>query len=183
MHDTAASVSRIRQYLERRQRARGIDVEEIHAFDASPEGGFFLRVSDLEALLSAVTAPQTEPPAPELLDEDAFVEVLNPYIKAAIAEHEWASIAPVGMTKKQAAKEQRLLNASEKAWNALWNYMCANMRPSRSSDAAAAKDFRQRVMRAIFDPGRTEGYKGDRDLTTWQTDAVMRAIGFPEGVK
>lgn len=183
MHDTAASVSRVRQYLERRQRARGIDVEEIHAFDVSLEGGFFLRVSDLEALLSAVTEPQAEPPAPVLLDEATFIEVLNPYIKAAIAEHEWASVAPVGMTKKQAAKEQRLSNASEKTWRALWNYMSANMRPSRPCDAAAAKDFRQRVMSAIFDPGRTEGYKGDRDLTTWQTDAVMRAIGFPEGAK
>lgn len=183
MHDTAASVSRIQQYLERRQRARGIDVEEIHAFDGSLDGGFFLRVSDLEALLSAVTERQAEPSSPELLDEAAFVEVLKPYIKAVIAEHEWASIAPVGMTKKQAAKEQRLLNASEKAWNALWNYMSANLRPSRPSDAVAAKDFRLRVRRAIFDPSRTEGHKGDRDLTAWQTDAVMRAIGFPEGVK
>ncbi|KKX28258.1 hypothetical protein [Rhizobium sp. LC145] len=37
-------------------------------------------------------------------------------------------------------------------------------------------DLRKRVMRAIFDPGATEGFKGDRDLTTWQTDAVMRAL-------
>lgn len=37
-------------------------------------------------------------------------------------------------------------------------------------------DLRKRVMRAIFDPGATEGFKGDRDLTTWQTDAVMRVL-------
>ncbi len=29
---------------------------------------------------------------------------------------------------------------------------------------------------AIFDPGATEGLKGDRTLTEWQTDSVMRAL-------
>ncbi|WP_160006893.1 hypothetical protein [Rhizobium sp. 18055] len=38
------------------------------------------------------------------------------------------------------------------------------------------EEIRKSVMRAIFDPGKTEGYKGERDLTTWQTDAVMRAL-------
>ncbi|QRM44012.1 hypothetical protein [Rhizobium sp. BG4] len=37
-------------------------------------------------------------------------------------------------------------------------------------------DLRKRIAGAIFDPGATEGVKGDRHLTTWQTDAVMRAI-------
>ena len=37
-------------------------------------------------------------------------------------------------------------------------------------------ELRKRVMRAIFDPGATEGFKGDRNLTTWQTDAVMRVM-------
>lgn len=41
-------------------------------------------------------------------------------------------------------------------------------------------ELRKRVMRAIFDPGATEGFKGDRDLTTWQTDAVMRALAATE---
>lgn len=36
--------------------------------------------------------------------------------------------------------------------------------------------LRKRIMSAIFDPGATEGFKGERDLTTWQTDAVMRVI-------
>lgn len=39
--------------------------------------------------------------------------------------------------------------------------------------------LRERISRAIFDPGETEGYKGDRTLTDWQTDAVMRVLGFP----
>jgi len=42
-------------------------------------------------------------------------------------------------------------------------------------------ELRKRIMRAIFDPGATEGFKGDRDLTTWQTDAVMRALASSEG--
>ncbi|KAA3510131.1 hypothetical protein [Agrobacterium rosae] len=42
-------------------------------------------------------------------------------------------------------------------------------------------DLRKRVMRAIFDPGATESFKGDRDLTTWQTDAVMRALAATDG--
>lgn len=32
------------------------------------------------------------------------------------------------------------------------------------------------IARAIADPGATEGYKNDRSLTEWQTDAVMRAL-------
>lgn len=39
--------------------------------------------------------------------------------------------------------------------------------------------LRERISRAIFDPGQTEGYKDDRTLTDWQTDAVMRVLGFP----
>ena len=35
---------------------------------------------------------------------------------------------------------------------------------------------RARVAAAIFDPGETEGYKGERTLTEWQVDAVMRAL-------
>jgi hypothetical protein len=38
--------------------------------------------------------------------------------------------------------------------------------------------LRERISRAIFDPGQT-GYKDDRTLTDWQTDAVMRVLGFP----
>lgn len=46
--------------------------------------------------------------------------------------------------------------------------------------AMGSDDLRKRVMRAIFDPGATEGFKGDRDLTTWQTDAVMHALAPAE---
>lgn len=42
-----------------------------------------------------------------------------------------------------------------------------------------ASILRERVSRAIFDPGQTEGYKGERTLTDWQTDAVMRVLGYP----
>ncbi|WP_037437845.1 hypothetical protein [Sinorhizobium fredii] len=36
--------------------------------------------------------------------------------------------------------------------------------------------LKKKMAAAIFDPGATEGYKGDRTLTEWQTDAVMRAL-------
>lgn len=39
------------------------------------------------------------------------------------------------------------------------------------------KTLRDRIAFAISDPGNAgEGYKGDRTLTEWQTDAVMRVI-------
>lgn len=53
--------------------------------------------------------------------------------------------------------------------------------PAPSTNMLPTEDLRKRVMRAIFDPGATEGYKGERDLTTWQTDAVMRALATTEG--
>lgn len=38
-------------------------------------------------------------------------------------------------------------------------------------------ELRRRIAAAIFDPGNHgEGYKGDRTLTEWQTDAVMRVV-------
>lgn len=39
-------------------------------------------------------------------------------------------------------------------------------------------EMRERVMSAIFDPGHTEGPRGDRDLASWQTDAVMSVLAF-----
>jgi hypothetical protein len=57
----------------------------------------------------------------------------------------------------------------------------ANARADAAEAALAAQieadaGLRNRVATAIFDPGLTEGYKGDRTLTEWQVDAVMRAI-------
>ncbi|WP_416065388.1 hypothetical protein ACK9YZ_01170 [Rhizobium sp. ZK1] len=48
--------------------------------------------------------------------------------------------------------------------------------PPPSSQVLGGDDLRKRVMFAIFDPGAAEGFKGDRDLTTWQTDAVMKVL-------
>lgn len=42
-------------------------------------------------------------------------------------------------------------------------------------------DLRKRLTRAIADPGAKEGYKGDRSLTQWQVDAVIRALRAVEG--
>jgi hypothetical protein len=32
------------------------------------------------------------------------------------------------------------------------------------------------IAAAIYDPGSTQGYKGDRTLTEWQADAVVHTI-------
>lgn len=40
---------------------------------------------------------------------------------------------------------------------------------------------RNAIAAAIFDPGTTEGMKGDRTLTEWQTDAVMRVLSTAPG--
>jgi hypothetical protein len=37
-------------------------------------------------------------------------------------------------------------------------------------------ELKKKVAAAIFDPGNTEGYKGERSLTEWQADAVMRVL-------
>lgn len=44
-------------------------------------------------------------------------------------------------------------------------------------------ELRKIVATAIFDPGATEGYKGDRTLTEWQTDAVMRVLAASAPMK
>ena len=43
--------------------------------------------------------------------------------------------------------------------------------------------LRGRISAAIFDPGSTEGYKGDRSVTQWQTDAVMRVLASWQAIK
>lgn len=41
--------------------------------------------------------------------------------------------------------------------------------------------IRERISRAIFDPGQTEGIRrAKQTLTDWQTDAVMRVLGFAD---
>ena len=51
------AIDRIGNYIERRKSARGIDIESIHAFDLSVDGGFELRLSDLELLKEALAQP------------------------------------------------------------------------------------------------------------------------------
>jgi hypothetical protein len=58
-----------------------------------------------------------------MINEDKFCDLLRAYVKAAIASDEWDRIAPVGMTSKQAAKEKRLHDAVEKAYDPLWSYV------------------------------------------------------------
>ena len=48
--------------------------------------------------------------------------------------------------------------------------------PSDKIAEAARGGVRKAVASAIFDPGATEGYRGERTVTEWQTDAVMRAL-------
>jgi len=51
------SVKRVEEYIARRKKSRGIDVEHVHSFDVGPDCGVELLLSDIEAILSAA-APQ-----------------------------------------------------------------------------------------------------------------------------
>lgn len=53
--------------------------------------------------------------------------------------------------------------------------------PTPLAAALAVPEVRKAIAKAIFDPGATEGYKGDRTLTQWQVDAVMRALAALKG--
>jgi hypothetical protein len=49
---------------------------------------------------------------------------------------------------------------------------------SESKTIVDTSILRERISRAIFDPGLTEGVRGPKQtLTDWQTDAVMRVLG------
>jgi hypothetical protein len=45
---------RLRAYSQRRKIARGLDVEHIHTFDACPEGGINLLLSDVDGALDRI---------------------------------------------------------------------------------------------------------------------------------
>lgn len=64
----AAAAGRVLEYLERRRRGRGIDHEDIHAFDVSQDGGIVLRTSDLEAMAAALASP-----APRMGEDNVLV--------------------------------------------------------------------------------------------------------------
>ncbi|SMD18642.1 hypothetical protein [Rhizobium sp. RU36D] len=53
-----------------------------------------------------------------------------------------------------------------------------NAHTSATRSNVDASILRERISRAIFDPGETEGNRGQRTTTDWQTDAVMRVLGF-----
>jgi hypothetical protein len=53
------------------------------------------------------------------------------------------------------------------------NRVMAGVQTTTAPDILAC---RKEIASAIFDPGATEGLKGERTLTEWQTDAVMRVL-------
>lgn len=67
----------------------------------------------------------------------------------------------------------RLETGEEWGHGAAWNTRPA---PVASPIGADVEGMRKAIATAIYDPGQTEGYMGDRSLTDWQTDAVMRAL-------
>ncbi|NTF18208.1 hypothetical protein G6L37_07295 [Agrobacterium rubi] len=161
-----ASAARILAYLERRRKARGIDHEEIHAFDASPDGGIYLRASDLEIMAQALVSEPSQ--SPSVLDEAEFCRVLSPYVNAMIAENEWAEIAPVGMTRKQAAKETRLARNSEKAWSSLWGYVTSVACHSGAPCQSEADLQNDGIVRTAF-----SGDEAQPKLTRGQKEVLM----------
>ena len=54
------AIERISAYLSRREKARGIDKENIHGFDVGPDCGVELLASDLRTLLAHATALRRE---------------------------------------------------------------------------------------------------------------------------
>ena len=45
---------RLRAYSQRRKKARGLDIEHIHSFDMSPDGGFELLLSDIDGAVARI---------------------------------------------------------------------------------------------------------------------------------
>jgi len=52
--------TRVSAYIQRRKKARGLDIESIHGFDVSPTEGVELLLSDLETLLAAAPSPEAQ---------------------------------------------------------------------------------------------------------------------------
>lgn len=52
MGDMTKPAQRLKDYLARRQKARGLDLDFIHSFDSGPDGGFNCRASDIAAVLA-----------------------------------------------------------------------------------------------------------------------------------
>lgn len=48
------SIERMKAYSTRRNTAKGIDVEHIHGFDVSPDGGFELLLSDVDGAIARI---------------------------------------------------------------------------------------------------------------------------------
>ena len=51
------AVARLKKYIERRKSARGLDVNEVHTFDAGDERPTCLMLSDIEILIAALPKP------------------------------------------------------------------------------------------------------------------------------
>lgn len=62
------------------------------------------------------------------------------------------------------------------AWFPHWRSALRHFGAPGSTRLAACDPTRKQIAMAISDPGATEGYKGERSLTAWQADAVMRVI-------
>lgn len=54
------AVSRLQAYIERRKKARAIDIEVIHAFDTGPDCGVDLLLSDIETVVATALAAKAK---------------------------------------------------------------------------------------------------------------------------
>lgn len=61
------SVKRVEEYIARRKKSRGIDIEHVHGFDVGPDCGVELLLSDIEAIISAA-APQVVADEPTMIN-------------------------------------------------------------------------------------------------------------------
>lgn len=120
-----------------------------------------------------------------------FMEELPKEVALVVAGLRAAAPAPQQHKKSAPFTEiewltRRLLDAIDEAedvpdevleaFKALDNAISAV--PTPPQEHVDTSILRERISRAIFDPGQTEGVKGhDKTLTDWQTDAVMRVLG------
>jgi hypothetical protein len=103
--ELSKAATRVAAYLDRRSQSRGLDKEEIHAFDVGPDGeGFYLRSSDLRAVASQVLARRQ--PDTAAATADAVRNTITRFLTADDPTH-WGEFerrlaVAVGMTPSTA---------------------------------------------------------------------------------
>lgn len=107
---------------------------------------------------------------------DNFDAALAKYVSVSIAQHEWDSVAPVGMTARQRAKEQKLHKATDDAYVEL----IAALQPTEAGAKPVAPKDNDAIWAAYYRDGLTLGQVAEKfglgvyDLSPWLYQPLMR---------